>query len=90
MPAGSSYKERIITTKSEFIEKIENGSDIVFTVAVKSYAIFTWTDKGIAIGEQNKDNLSYFSSAEDLINGFSIDHTPLALLIDQIKITDYS
>lgn len=90
MPAGSSYKERIITTKSEFIEKIENGSDIVFTVAGKSYAIFTWTDKGIAIGEQNKDNLFYFGSAEDLINGFSIDHTPLALLIDQIKITDYS
>lgn len=49
MPTGSSYKERIITTKSEFIEKIENGSDIVFAVAGKSYAIFTWTDKGIAI-----------------------------------------
>ena len=39
-------------TRVEFIQKIENGSDILFDVADRHYVIFTWMEDGIGIGEQ--------------------------------------
>lgn len=39
-------------TRTEFIKKIEKGSDILFDVADRHYVIFTWMENGIGIGEQ--------------------------------------
>ncbi len=78
-------------TKTEFIEKIENGSDIMFDVAKYHYVIFTWMEEGIGIGEQNKDTpIAHFDTAEELVNTFQINGVPLANLCDKVIITDYS
>ena len=78
-------------TKSEFIEKIENGSDIMFDVSNDHYVIFTWMDEGIGIGEQNKDTpITYFENAVDLVENYNIDGVALSKLCDEIKITSYS
>ena len=79
-------------TKSDFIEKIENGNDIMFVCKEKNYTILTWTDEGIAISEQapNDSDLSYFESAQKLVDNFLINGIPLNQMIDEIKITQYT
>jgi len=79
-------------TKSELIEQIENGSDIMFDVAKKHFTILTWTDDGIAIGEQfpNDGELQYYESAEDLVEGFMVNGRPLGSLAKDIVITQYT
>lgn len=79
-------------TKSELIEQIENGSDIMFDVAKKHFTILTWTDDGIAIGEQfpNDGELQYYESAEDLVEGFMVNGRPLGSLVNDIVITQYT
>lgn len=79
-------------TKSELIEKIDNGNDIMFNVGNRRYTILTWTDEGIAIGEQhpNDGELQYYDSSEELVEGFKINGKPLASLSEQIVITQYT
>lgn len=79
-------------TKAELIEKIENGSDIMFSVSGKQFTILTWMDDGIAIGEQhpNDGDLQYYDTAEDLVERFMIDGKPLGAIASNIKITQYS
>lgn len=79
-------------TKAELIEKINNGSDIMFSVSDRHYTILTWTDEGIAIGEQhpNDGELLYFDTAEELVDGFKIGNKTLGELPERIVITQYS
>lgn len=79
-------------TKKTLIDKIENGSDIMFDVAGKHFTILTWMDDGIAIGEQhpNDGELQYFDSAEELVDGFEVDGKSLASLADKVVITQYT
>lgn len=79
-------------TKADFVEKIENGSDIMFSVSGKQFTILTWMDDGIAIGEQhpNDGDLQYYDTAEDLVDSFLVDGKPLGSLSSNIKITQYS
>ncbi|MDO5125344.1 MAG: hypothetical protein Q4D35_03090 [Ruminococcus sp.] len=79
-------------TKSEFIDLIENGGDIMFDCLDKHYTILTWTDDGIFIGEQitetQKEEISeYFNSAEDLVANFKVHGIPLGELIDEVNVT---
>ena len=59
-------------TVNQRIEKIENGSDILFDVMSRHFVVFTWTDGGIGIGEQYPRNhgLQYFPSAVALVHGY--------------------
>ena len=78
-------------TRKELIEKIDKGSDILFDVAGRHFTILTWTDKGIAIGEQNKNTpAEYFDSPEALVDNFKVDGVTLAELSRGIVITDYT
>lgn len=58
--------------RSDFIDKIKQGSDIMFDVDNKHYTILTWMDEGIGIGEQypNESELRFFKTAEDLVDNF--------------------
>ena len=79
-------------TRAEFVKKIENGSDIMFDVRGKHFTILTWPADGIAIDEQhpNDGNVQYFDSAEALVDGFSVDGKQLAVIANEIRITDYT
>jgi len=78
-------------TKTELIDKIENGSDIMFDVENRHFTIFTWMDEGIGIGEQHRrDKMQYFTSANDLVENFKIDGSPLSSLAGKVVITDYT
>ena len=78
-------------TRTEFIKKIEKGSDILFDVADRHYVIFTWMENGIGIGEQyHTDPLKFFDTPESLIDNFQVDGTPLVHLCNKIIITEYT
>ena len=79
-------------TKADFVEKIENGSDIMFLVLGRNFTVLTWTDDGIAIGEQspNDNELLYFNTASDLVEKFRVDGKTLAELAGEIIITQYT
>ena len=79
-------------TRAEFVEKIENGSDIMFDVRGKHFTILTWPDDGIAIDEQypNDGNVKYFRTVEELVDGFFVDGKPIANIADEIRITEYT
>lgn len=78
--------------KAELIEKITDGNDIMFSVSGKHYTILTWTDDGIAIGEQhpNDGDLLYFDTAEELVDKFKIGDKTLGEVAERIVITHYS
>lgn len=79
-------------TRAELIDKIDNGSDIMFSVAGKQFTILTWTDEGIAIGEQypNDGELQYFDTPEDLVDNFMISGKTLGERSKEIVITQYT
>lgn len=79
-------------TKSEFVDKIERGSDIMFDVYDKHYTILTWCDDGIGIDEQhpNEKGMQYFETTSELVEKFLINNIPIGELINKIIITDYS
>lgn len=64
----------------------------MFSVAGKQYTILTWTDDGIAIGEQypNDGDLLYYDTAEELVDGFKIGDKSLGEMSKEIRITQYS
>ncbi len=79
-------------TKTEFIKKIENGSDIMFDVGDRHFTILTWIDDGFFIDEQfpNDNKEASFKTATELVEKYKIGDVPLANLCDKIRITDYS
>ena len=79
-------------TRAELIDIIDNGSDIMFSVAGRHYTILTWTDKGIAIGEQypNDHEIRYFETAEELVDHTVIDGKSLGEMAGEIVITQYT
>lgn len=78
-------------TKSDFVWKIEHGDDIMFDVFGKHYTILTWPENGIIIGEQNVDDDGVcFESAEELLDGFTVDGSPLSSIISNVNITNYT
>lgn len=82
-------------TRSELVDLIENGRDILFDCLDKHYTILTWTAEGIFIGEQitetqKEDVHEYFDSAEDLVSNFKVNGIHLYNLLDEVKITEYS
>lgn len=79
-------------TKAELIDKIENGSDIMFDVANRHFTILTWMDEGIAISEQHPHDgePQYFDTAEALVEGFKINGKPLGSLSDKVVIVQYT
>ena len=79
-------------TRAELIDTIDNGSDIMFSVLGRHYTILTWTDKGIAIGEQypNDHEIHYFETAEELVDHFEIGGKSLGEMAGKIVITHYT
>jgi len=79
-------------TRAELISLIDNGSDIMFSVAGRHYTILTWMDEGIAIGEQypNDHEMRYFETAEEVVDHFVIDGKTLGEMAGEIKITQYT
>lgn len=79
-------------TKSELIEKIDKGSDIMFDVCGKHYTIFTWCEEGIFVGEHHctPTRESFFKTAQDLVENFRVNGVPLGELAAGIRITEYS
>ena len=79
-------------TKNDFASLIENGSDIMFSIMGRNYTILTWPKEGIAISEQhpNDNELEYYNSPIELLEGFKVDDTPLAKLTHLVVITDYA
>ena len=79
-------------TKTKLIELIDNGCDIMLSVAGKHFTILTWMDEGIGIGEQspNDGELLYYDSAEQLVDSFKVDGVSLGDLAEWVAITDYS
>ena len=79
-------------TRDELIDKIDNGSDIMFSVSGRNFTILTWTDDGIAIGEQypNDSEIQYFETPEELVDSFTINGKTLGELSNKIVITQYS
>jgi len=79
-------------TRGELIDKIENGSDILFSVAGRHYTILTWTEEGIAIGQQhpNDHEIRYFGTPEELVDNFVIGKKTLGELSKDIVITQYT
>lgn len=65
---------------------IEGGGDIEFSVNGKLYTILPWTEGGITIGPQGSDDDEVFDDADSLLSGFLVDGTPLANVIDRVKI----
>lgn len=79
-------------TRSELVDLIENGGDIMFDCLDKHYTILTWTKEGIFIGEQitetqKEDIHEYFESAEQLVSNFKVNGIHLYELLDEINIT---
>lgn len=79
-------------TRNEFIEKIENGRDILFEVGGKKYAVFTWLEDGIGIGERERPGaeIRCFQSAQMLIDRFQVNGVPLSHLLSRLRITEYN
>ncbi len=79
-------------TKEELIQLIDNGSDILLDVMNRHFTILTWPEQGIAIGEQypNDGKMRYFNTPAELVEMFVINGKTLAMLADQIVITQYS
>ena len=79
-------------TRAELIDRIESGSDILFSVAGRHYTILTWTEEGIAIGEQypHDREIRYFATPEELVDNFMIDGKSLGELSESIIITQYT
>ena len=79
-------------TKKELNNLIAEGSDIMFSVAGRNFTIITWTDDGIAIGEQspNDGELEFFETPEDLLEKFMVNGAPLGQLADKVTITQYA
>lgn len=79
-------------TRNEFIDKIENGRDILFTVAGKGFTILTWPAEGIAIGDWSRPNEKpqFYQTAQELVDNFTVHDVPLKDLIHRLVITEYS
>ncbi len=79
-------------SKKDLIWKIEHGDDSMFDVGNRHFTILTWPVEGIVIGEQfpNDGHDETFPTAEELLDGFTIDGIPLAELVHIVKITDYT
>ena len=79
-------------TKNEFIDKIENGSDILLDVSGKHFTILTWCDDGIGIDEQhpNEKGMQYFDTPEELAEKFLVDGIPIGDISQDITITQYT
>ncbi len=79
-------------TKSELIDLIDKGSDIMFDVCGRHYTILTWCEKGINIGEHfcDEKDSRYYDTAEELVESFKVGDKTLAELASDVIITDYS
>lgn len=78
-------------TKSELIDLIDKGSDIMFDVCGRHYTILTWCEKGINIGEQfSYEEGLYYDTPEELVESFKVGDKTLAELASNVVITDYS
>lgn len=64
----------------------------MFDLSGKHFTILTWCKEGIGIGEQypNDTQMSFFRSAKDLVDGFTVNGVPLGELAFGIRITDYT
>ena len=79
-------KEKIIM-RQKLKKLIESGSDIEFILNGVMYTILPWTDQGILIGAQGLDENETFKTADELIDCFCVNGTPLTDLLDQLVIT---
>jgi hypothetical protein len=78
-------------TRNEFIKKIECGDDIVFTIGSRGYTIITWPEDGPIIGEWDRpESQRQYSTAEEMVDTFNIDGTPLAKLTEMVFIVSYT
>ena len=79
-------------TKQELIEKIKNGTDIMFTIGEKGFTICdSETDEqGKNIASWGGANAVIYPDAESLVNQFTIDGKVLGDLANEVIITDYT
>lgn len=78
-------------TSKELTRKVRNASEMVFSVNEKRFTVCDEDEKGFSIAQWNRpDTEKYFSSAEDLVNGYQIDGKPVEEWAEDIRIEDYT
>ena len=75
-------------TKSDFINIIEDGGDIMFDCGDKHFTICYWADGPIYIAEQvTEENEKEYSNVTDLLEQYEVNGVPLGDQIDKITVT---
>ena len=75
----------------ELTRKIENASEMVFSVNGKRFTICDEEVKGFIIAQWNRpDTERYFTSAVDLVNRYQIGGKPMIEWAEDIRIEDYT
>lgn len=75
-------------TRSEFVDMIDFGSDIMFDLDKKSYSIIAVDDGCANIAEQvTENNEATFQSGKELLDNYRINGETLNACFDRIKIT---
>ena len=75
----------------ELIRKVDNASEMVFSIGGKRFTVCDEEEKGFSIAEWNRQETErFFHNAEDLVNGYQIGGKPLADQAGNILVEDYS
>ncbi len=75
-------------TRSEFIDHVEFGADIMFDVRGKHLTVLGWYPEGALIGEQvTEANKAVFPNAQAMLDGYIIDGERLTDIWDEVEIT---
>lgn len=77
-------------TRIEFIDKIKNGSDIVFRLSGKNFTILTWCDDGIVISQWGEEEMNVYQSPEELADKFMVNGVPIGEITKGIEIIEYT
>lgn len=78
-------------TANEFIEKVDNVSEMVFSVNGRKFTICDEYEKGFSIAEWNKqDTEMYYRDAASLVRKYMIDGKSVSEYVNEITIEDYT
>ena len=74
--------------RSEFIDHVEFGADIMFDVRGKHLTVLGWNEEGPMILEQvTEANEAVFPNAQAMLDGYIIDGERLRDIWDEVEIT---
>ena len=78
-------------TRSELVDLIDAGNDIMFDCDGKSFTILGWYEDGPIISEQvTEDNERVFKDGAQLVDNYIINGKPLKDRLHQIDVTFHS